>query len=321
MKKIIKKYSSIFVLILLAAVVMKMGSLFLGVGKVRAESYPRHYIWQERDGQTCSYPHDCLDADNKIFYKFQLQQGSGGTCIIPKKGTRSETKEVRAKSLSIWLKLNNYTIKHITNFNESCEFETELSYQRLLFEPKTFPSPRDNHYLNIVVYDYTSTLPIYSFNTPIAVKTIETCREESPYCSGTLLSIKQVVWEVCNQLIGHPDQYKECAKCVEKEGVWTAIGCVPSHIEGILQTLVKVGLLIGGGIALLIILAGAFLLSISQGDPQKTSEAKEMITAALTGLIFIIFSVSILQFIGVQILQIPEFAEKATEYSDSMPTN
>jgi hypothetical protein len=67
--------------------------------------------------------------------------------------------------------------------------------------------------------------------------------------------------------------------------------------------------MVGGGIATLIILAGGFMLSISQGDPKKTSEAKEMISAAVIGLIFIVFSISILQLIGVQILQIPEFGE------------
>ncbi len=67
--------------------------------------------------------------------------------------------------------------------------------------------------------------------------------------------------------------------------------------------------MIGGGVALIIILAGGFQLTISQGDPKKTSEAKELITSALIGLVFIIFSVAILQLIGVQILQIPEFGE------------
>jgi hypothetical protein len=74
-----------------------------------------------------------------------------------------------------------------------------------------------------------------------------------------------------------------------------------------IKVLIRIGLMIGGGVALLIILAGSFILSASQGDPKKTSEAKEMITSAIIGLVFIILSVSILQLIGVQILRIPGF--------------
>ena len=38
-------------------------------------------------------------------------------------------------------------------------------------------------------------------------------------------------------------------------------------------------------------------------------EAKEMITSAIVGSLFIIFSITILQFIGVSILHIPGFGE------------
>ena len=63
----------------------------------------------------------------------------------------------------------------------------------------------------------------------------------------------------------------------------------------------------GGGIALLMILSAGFTMTISQGNAQKTAQAKEMMTAAVTGLLFIIFSVTILQFIGYSILKIPGF--------------
>jgi hypothetical protein len=112
-------------------------------------------------------------------------------------------------------------------------------------------------------------------------------------------------WDLCKQVSGH--MRDECDACFKQGGVWTAVGCIARDPIDLIQTLIKIGLSIGGGIALLIILAGAFTLTVSQGDPKKTSEAKEMITSAIIGLIFIIFSVAILQFIGVQILRIPEF--------------
>jgi membrane-bound ClpP family serine protease len=96
---------------------------------------------------------------------------------------------------------------------------------------------------------------------------------------------------------------------VDKEGVWTAVGCIPQDPASAIESLVKIGLGIAGGVVLIMIIVGAFMLSASQGDPNKVGEAKEIITSAIIGLIFIIFSVTLLQFIGVEILHIPGFGE------------
>jgi Type IV secretion system pilin len=114
---------------------------------------------------------------------------------------------------------------------------------------------------------------------------------------------------LCKQ-IADPDQKAKCEECSGEEpatGVWTAIGCIPTKPESVVQTFIKIGLTIGGGVALLMILVGGFMLSVSQGDPKKTQDAKERITSSIIGLIFIIFSITILQFIGVQIFRIPGF--------------
>lgn len=118
-------------------------------------------------------------------------------------------------------------------------------------------------------------------------------------------------FELCRQI---PDSQVEakgkCEICLGNDGVWTAIGCVDtSSTEGIVGKLMTVGMNIAGGIALLMILAAAFMFSTSEGEPKRTSEAKEILTSAIIGLIFIIFSVTILQFIGVNILHIPGFGE------------
>lgn len=90
-------------------------------------------------------------------------------------------------------------------------------------------------------------------------------------------------------------------------GLYTAVGCIDSSTDGIITRLVRIGIGISGAIALLMILAGAFMLSTSQGDPKRMGEAKELVSSAVMGLLFIIFSVTILQFIGVTILHIPGF--------------
>ena len=121
-----------------------------------------------------------------------------------------------------------------------------------------------------------------------------------------------------NLLTGHFDLCRQiadtrglsaCQMCILENGIWTAVGCIPTEPGAMIEKLIVIGLLVGGGISLIIILAGAFILSTSQGDPKKTGEAKEMITSALIGLVFVIFSVSILQLIGAQILRIPGFGE------------
>ncbi|MBU1885496.1 pilin [Patescibacteria group bacterium] len=133
-------------------------------------------------------------------------------------------------------------------------------------------------------------------------------------------------YEICNQIpeteknadgtITNNEQYDQCLECFNQDadgdgkgdGIWTAIGCIDtSSTQGIVGKLMTVGIGIAGGIALLMILASAFLFATSEGEPKRTSEAKEILTSAIVGLLFIIFSVTILQFIGVNILKIPEF--------------
>lgn len=117
-------------------------------------------------------------------------------------------------------------------------------------------------------------------------------------------------FSLCNQIPdSEPDLFERCRKCFAAGGVWTAVGCIPSDPESIIHTIIRIGLMLGGGIVLVMILVGAFMLSVSKGDPKKTQEAKELITSAIVGLLFIIFSVTILQFIGVSVIRIPGFGE------------
>ncbi|MEP7167347.1 MAG: hypothetical protein ABI758_05180 [Candidatus Woesebacteria bacterium] len=119
---------------------------------------------------------------------------------------------------------------------------------------------------------------------------------------------------LCNQA-APPDQV-ECRKCIgggdtitdpNSQGYWTAFGCVKTSAEGIVTSFLRIGLGIAGGFVLLSILYGAFLLTTSSGDPTRVKEGQEMVTAAVMGLFFVIFSIIILQFIGVTLLHIPGF--------------
>jgi hypothetical protein len=117
-------------------------------------------------------------------------------------------------------------------------------------------------------------------------------------------------YKLCSQIDKSKEEYLRCVKCFsDMEGIWTAVGCIPQDPTSAVASIVQIGLGIAGGIVLIMILVGAFMFSTSQGDPNKTKEAKEIITSAIIGLIFVIFSVTMLQFIGVNILQIPGFGQ------------
>lgn len=111
---------------------------------------------------------------------------------------------------------------------------------------------------------------------------------------------------LCDQI---PDDglKEKCQNCLNSEGIWTAIGCVPTNPTDTISTLIKIGIGIGGGVAMLSIIAAGFLYTTSSGDASKTTQAKELMTSAVIGLLFVIFSITILQFIAGDLLQIPGF--------------
>lgn len=125
-------------------------------------------------------------------------------------------------------------------------------------------------------------------------------------------------YKICDQINGDlltPEggsAKDACLQCVGgnelgREGIWTAIGCIPRDPEKIVKSLLRLGLGMGGGFALIIILASGFVLSVSQGEPNRINEAKQWLTSALVGLLFIIFSVTLLHFIGYTIFKLPGF--------------
>jgi len=93
--------------------------------------------------------------------------------------------------------------------------------------------------------------------------------------------------------------------------IHTALGCVPvgkgrsteDFIVWFLQRLIGVS----GGIAFLLTIFGGFKILTSAGNPKGVQAGREIITSALIGLLFIIFSLFLLELIGVKILGIPGF--------------
>lgn len=88
----------------------------------------------------------------------------------------------------------------------------------------------------------------------------------------------------------------------------TAIGCINVANPGdFVGSILSLAMGVAGGIALLLIIYGAFQVLLSAGQPEKVQAGKELITSAITGLLLIIFSVFILEMIGLKVLGLPWF--------------
>lgn len=131
------------------------------------------------------------------------------------------------------------------------------------------------------------------------------CFEGSPdkQAGGCLCYSRSFVENICK------NQSRKCDECVKGGNVWTAIGCIPvNNLNSFVGWLLGRLIFIASGIAFLLMAVGAFQILTSAGTPEKVKAGKELITSALTGLIFIILSMFILSLIGVDILHLPEFA-------------
>ncbi|MDH5533357.1 MAG: hypothetical protein OEX81_02935 [Candidatus Pacebacteria bacterium] len=146
------------------------------------------------------------------------------------------------------------------------------------------------------------------------------CREGMPVCRRFESSFERSLdnvetesvdpgtYDICDSNLEHNIIARDnCRICYGNKGIWTAIGCIDQDPKSMVAKLLNIGVGIIGGVFLIRVLAAAFMLTSSQGDVKKTSEAKQMVTEAIIGIIFILFSVTLLQFIGSGILKIPGF--------------
>lgn len=101
----------------------------------------------------------------------------------------------------------------------------------------------------------------------------------------------------------NPLQGEEGSECID-----SAIGCFPI-VDGdqFLGFILGWAIGIAGGIALLLIVYAGVIMITAGGNPEKVQAGKELLTAAIGGFIFLLFSAYILRFVGVDILQIPGF--------------
>ncbi|OGC97652.1 hypothetical protein A2634_02945 [Candidatus Amesbacteria bacterium RIFCSPHIGHO2_01_FULL_48_32] len=97
-----------------------------------------------------------------------------------------------------------------------------------------------------------------------------------------------------------------------RPGIKTPIGCLPyaGDLAGadagkiIVTTLVGWSVNLTGGLAILSLIYGAFLVATARGDLKRVSAGREVISAALAGLILISLAVVFLNFLGIKVLNL-----------------
>lgn len=87
--------------------------------------------------------------------------------------------------------------------------------------------------------------------------------------------------------------------------IQTAIGCVHTEPGLFLKDFLTFVISLAGTIAFLLMLFGAFQMITSAGNPDNLKTGQELFTNAIIGLLFIAFSVLLMQIIGVDILNLP----------------
>jgi hypothetical protein len=87
----------------------------------------------------------------------------------------------------------------------------------------------------------------------------------------------------------------------------TALGCLPYERTEFIMTLLRFIVGIASSIALVIMLIATIQIMTSAGDAKKLGAGRDLFFSAVTGLLFLIFSVSLLRIFGADILKLPGF--------------
>ena len=151
------------------------------------------------------------------------------------------------------------------------------------------------------IYKSLSSLIAYDGNYPQCRTGKALGEGDACICSGVTDR------KMCDRYLAGSSEAGDCSTCMSGDaGYYSALGCIKLNSFGGLITggILTPLLSLGGLAAFLIIIYSAILIMTSSGEPEKIKKAKEMLTSALVGLLFIILSIFILKFISGDLLGI-----------------
>lgn len=91
-------------------------------------------------------------------------------------------------------------------------------------------------------------------------------------------------------------------------GTETEVGCIPKDPAGFAIEYYGIGLGLIGGLSLMFLIFGGYILLTSQGMPERIQNGKTFIFYAIFGLILAIFGYVFIEVIAVDILRLPGFS-------------
>jgi hypothetical protein len=143
--------------------------------------------------------------------------------------------------------------------------------------------------------DYSDDIYCQTFDIPggLCFKTVYGCEAGCFPLSGTTLTPL-------------PSMNPLCTFAPGRYGIKSAIGCIPVDNQN--ETTIFIlrwAMGVSSGIVFLLIIYSGFLIMGSGGNTEKVKAGKELMTAALTGLVLIIFSVFVLDIFGLRIFRLP----------------
>lgn len=266
-------------------------------------------------GCSADYSYYVAGNNHKIDLKADLRPGeSGGYEVVASKSfTVSAFKPTSTLSPSSGFKTGNGVTVNVSGSREPKGLAKRNNYQILIFGESGTPRPggsgegNGNTRCFEVLNDGTNNTTFDALpagNYRIEVK--EQVHESD--CDGGILyrTIRFTVrddgsGEITSD-IGSGGSGAGANPCSATE-CETALGNIPISVKGLAEKILEIALGVAGGIALILIVVGSIRVLISQGDQQKLNGGREMIIAAVAGLIFLIFSTLILKFIGINILK------------------
>jgi len=112
-----------------------------------------------------------------------------------------------------------------------------------------------------------------------------------------------------NAMCGDASCQQKCIDCYgiddENKGVWTALGCLPTDISGIVSSLFTIFSGVFGGLVFLCLVVNGIIIMTSRGNPEALKKGQESITACLVGFLVLVMSVLFLKIVGADILDLP----------------